>query len=666
MQDTATPGSFAHYAAPVAEFVDADGDAIVGRLAAASQGSVEGTQITAWLLQVQVLQEALRGTDGFIALEFEVPRLGSRIDAVVLTHGLILPIEFKVGANEFLKADEEQTWDYALDLKNFHRGSHDQRILPILVATEAESADAAWRAMHSDGVFPPRHVNSRGLRQALRDATALGSSSALEGARWVRERYQPTPTIIQAARALYSRHTVDSISRSDAAAVNLGVTSQAIEGIIADAQREKFKAIVFVTGVPGAGKTLVGLNIATRHRRALIEDPAHAVLLSGNKPLVDVLQAALTQDEYDRQRAAGQSPRKGDIAQPIKQFIQLVHHFRDSGLKSTEPPADHVIVFDEAQRAWNRRKTIDFMKRKKGRRDFNQSEPEFQLSYMDRRNDWAVAVCLVGGGQEIHDGEAGIATWLEAVHSSFPHWRVFLSDRLTESEPDAGSALELLTGRANVFTTPDLHLAVSMRSFRAENVSAFVKAVLDRDRGRAREHLSKLGTRYPIAITRDLAAAKRWVRERARGSERYGLVASSSAERLRPHAIDVRTKADPVKWFLGPREHIRSSWYLEEPATEFQVQGLELDWVCVTWDADLRMSDGMWSYRAFAGDRWNTVRKPERQRYLLNAYRVLLTRARQGMVLFVPRGDGDDATRLPQFYDETYGYLTEIGVPSVS
>jgi hypothetical protein len=456
---------------------------------------------------------------------------------------------------------------------------------------------------------------------------------------------------------------VQSIARSDAGARNLHVTTQCVEEIIARSRAQREKAIVFVTGVPGAGKTLVGLNIATQH---LGHDETHAVFLSGNGPLVAVLREALVEDDIQRQRALGATPeRKGVVRQKVKPFIQNVHHFRDEGLRSTGAPIEHVAIFDESQRAWNREKTAQFMKQRKGVSDFSMSEPEFLISYMDRHEDWAVIVCLVGGGQEIHTGEAGIGAWLDAVRDKYPQWHTYISPELHDSEYAAGKAIEQLGANAHVETQYALHLAVSMRSFRAEKVSGFVKAALDAEEDQARELLAQVLKTYSVVLTRDRTIAKKWVREQARGSERYGLVASSQAQRLKAYCIDVRVDVDPVKYFLADRADTRSSYYLEDAATEFQTQGLELDWTMMSWDADLRRAKGAWSYHNFRGDRWTTVRNTERQRYLLNAYRVLLTRARQGMALFVPKGRKSDPTIQPDYYDETFRYLKALGVPEL-
>ncbi len=306
------------------------------------------------------------------------------------------------------------------------------------------------------------------------------------------------------------------------------------------------------------------------------------------------------------------------------------------------------------------------MLRKKRLPGFADSEPEFLISYMDRHKDWAVIVCLIGGGQEINTGEAGIDAWLDAVNRRFPEWEMFISSRLTDSEYVAGQVLELVRERPRTRFDDSLHLAVSMRSFRAENVSAFVKALLDCDKATAKKAFADLATRYPIVITRDLGAAKKWIRDRARGTERYGLVASSKAMRLKPHAIDIRVSVDPVHYFLNDRDDTRSSYYLEDAATEFQVQGLELDWVCVNWDADFRFNGSGWNYHDFRGNRWCNISNSDNRVYLRNAYRVLLTRARQGMVVFVPPGDSADPTRAPAFYDSVFEYFTDIGVPQIA
>lgn len=658
--------SAAWYAGPISQFLAAPEQLVLGKLLEASHFDVTQSQRDAWLSEISILKNTLPGVDGWIALEFDIPRLGSRIDAVIISGPAIIPIEFKIGERAFNHSAYNQAWDYALDLKNFHAGSHSAAIFPILLATEAPKSDSNWPPSHEDGVRPPLRINSNGLARAILEAQRGATGPALDGDAWVGSAYSPTPTIIEAAQALYARHTVEAIWRSSAGKKNLGDTSRTVESVIEAAARDSFKAIVFVTGVPGAGKTLVGLNIATRHGRG--DDATHAVFLSGNGPLVAVLKEALTRDEHSRLKAAGEKVRKGVVAQRVKPFIQNVHHFRDEGVRtlgSHKTPHDRVVIFDEAQRAWNSAKTADFMKRRKKITGFNRSEPQFLIEYMDRHPDWAVIICLVGGGQEINTGEAGITTWLDAVREHFPTWRVFISPELSDSEYAAGRALDRLGGVARVVSDPALHLSVSMRAFRSEKVSAFVKALLDIDTKLARELMALVSKRYPIVVTRDLNAAKHWTRTQARGSQRFGLVASSEAQRLKPYAVDVRIDVDPIHWFLNDERDTRSSFYMEDAATEYQIQGLELDWICMTWDADLRFDGSTWLHRSFNARGWHNIRSSERQRYLLNAYRVLLTRARQGMAIFVPAGDPDDPTRLPEFYDSTYEYLRSVGITPI-
>ena len=606
--------------------------------------------------------ECVPEVTGEILLEYSIPRVGGRADAILVLDRAIVVLEFKVGADTFTGAAREQVWDYALDLKNFHQASHELPIVPVIVATEApETLDELQR--DSDGVYRPVRASPWRLSELVRRVSMQPFSRAMRVAEWAQAPYRPTPTIIEAARALYARHAVAEIARNDAGAQNLSVTSERVEEIIARARENHEKVVCFVTGVPGAGKTLVGLNIATQHP-SIAGEPA--VFLSGNGPLVAVLRAALMRDERRRAGVRRGTRRSAEVGTSVKSFIQNVHHFRDDALRDLEaPPAEHVAIFDEAQRAWDQAQTERFMTRRKGYLEFKHSEPEFLLRYMDRHSDWAVVVCLVGGGQEIHTGEAGIGAWLAAIRDHLPHWWAVISNHLADAEYEGGNLPRLLEALPHVEADDRLHLAVSMRSFRAEHVSAFVKSVLDLDEQSALATFEKVRDKYPIALTRDLRAAKQWLRDHARGSERVGIVASSKAMRLKAFGLDVRVDVDPVHWFLDDRDDVRSSFYLKDIATEFQIQGLEIDWACVSWDGDLRRDAGGWSYHDFRGSRWTRVHSVVHRRYMLNAYRVLLTRSRQGMVLFVPEGDRADHTRLPEFYDESFTYLQGLGLSVV-
>lgn len=661
-------GSRAYYTARIGDFLTQHDDTIIAALTNASSFAILPSQRDAWHGQIAVMRRALAGWDaaGLIAFEFAVPRMGRRIDVLVVAGGVVFVLEFKVGEAEFTAEAANQVWDYALDMKNFHSASHTATVVPILIATRAQSAGVqAVIESDRDGVVRPLRASSASLPEVMRAVSAWCNGPAIDAGAWIEGRYKPTPTIIEAAMALYGGHKVEDISRREAEAVNLTQTCGVLEQVIREARAQRHKAICFVTGVPGAGKTLVGLDIATKHIDKASD--LHSVFLSGNGPLVAILCEALARDKVSRAKQAGGTIKIGAARSEVKAFIQNVHHFRDECLRDgNRPPVEHVALFDEAQRAWNLDQTASFMRRKKGHAGFTMSEPAFLISCLDRHHDWAVIVCLVGGGQEINTGEAGIGEWLRALRAGFPRWHVHLSPHLRDSEYAAGAALELLDGHTRVHTNSSLHLSVSMRSFRAEHVSGWVKAVLDVDRDAAREAWASIAERYPVVLTRDIATAKAWLRTRARGNERFGMVVSSQAHRLKPEAIDVRVDIDPVHWFLHPREDVRSSYFLEDAATEFQVQGLELDWTCVVWDGDLRFSSAGWEHWGFRGDRWQRIRKAERQSYLKNAYRVLLTRARQGMVIVVPRGDESDRTRTPEIYDATYEYLRSLGVCEAS
>lgn len=573
---------------------------------------------------------------------------------MLLLAEIVAVLEFKVGAVEFGRQALDQVHDYALDLKNFHRGSHRLPIVPILIATEARCAPEQIQ-FAEDKVSGPVCVGRSGLYGLLTTLSRRTASNTIDRELWETSGYQPTPTIIEAARALYKNHDVADIARSDAGAKNLQATNARISEVIEQSKRDGKKSICFITGVPGAGKTLAGLNIATI--RAEANQDEHAVFLSGNGPLVDVLREALARDESSREQI-----KKSDANRKVRSFVQNIHHFRDEYLRDLNAPVEKVVVFDEAQRAWTQEQASSFMQKKRGQDGFSQSEPEFLISVMDRHSDWCTIVCLIGGGQEINTGEAGIAEWLNALQGRFPHWEVHASTLLDDMHYTVDDVARHRLTAPSIVRQPDLHLSVSMRSFRAEALSSFVSAVLAGDAEHASQLCDRIRSRYPVVITRNLSAAKQWLRDTSRGSERFGLVASSGAHRLRPEGIHIKAAIDPPTWFLNDREDVRSAYYLEEVATEFDVQGLELDWAGVCWDANLRFVAGGWGCHSFRGTAWQTMNAPDRKLYLVNAYRVLLTRARQGMVIFVPHGDSDDPTRPPAFYDGTYDFLKRCGM----
>ena len=675
------------YADSIMNFLTRSANEILGMLAAENSFNLNDLQKNAWLFEIRLLKNILSNErNGQVLFEYSIPRLGKRVDVVILLKGIVFVLEFKVGAQSFSRQDSEQVWDYALDLKNFHEASRDLIIVPVLIATNAPDSSAIQKiSLYDDKVFEPIRCNADGLAEIIIKITTEYTGQT-DLSRWAYSRYMPTPTIIQAASSLYLNHSVEEITRSEASGKNLQRTSEFVMQVIDHSRANREKSICFVTGVPGAGKTLVGLNIAVRQ----FEKKTLAVYLSGNQPLVSVLSEALARDKKHQEEERNPDVRYHltTARRDVKSFIQIVHHYRNETLKKLKMPirdgvleidpskavrhqndgyseVEHVAIFDEAQCAWTKQQLASWLKRKQNIPDFPMSEPEFLIWSLNLREDWAVIVCLVGGGQEINTGEAGIGEWLRAINASFPDWNVFLSNELTGKEYVEGELESFLNAHARITWNADLHLAVSMRSFRAEELSNFVHFLLDDDLPRAQEFFHSLSDRYPIVLTRSLDRAKAWLRQRKRGTERYGMIVSSQAQRLRPLAIDVRSKPDTVHWFLDDIADIRSSLFLEDAASEFDVQGLELDWTCLVWDGDLRHMEKGWGNFSFTRNCWQSIHSPERKKYQLNAYRVLLTRARQGMVLCVPEGNSEDSTRLPEFYDGTYKYFRQIGIPEL-
>lgn len=673
-----------YYGKSIAEFLAEEPDAIFGVLSRAESFDTAREQKNAWNEEIGLLKSILQEYSGDVFFEYSIPRLGKRVDVVLLINGIVLCLEFKAGAERFETADKEQVWDYALDLKNFHEPTRDLFVAPVLVATDAPDEQFELSTCnYDDKVYAPLLANAVTLKEAIVKIIDVTPKANVDGMAWAHGRYSPTPTIIQAASALYAKHNVENITRCDAGE-NLKITTDFILGVIDHAKANNEKCICFVTGVPGAGKTLVGLNVAMKQ----FEKKEPAVYLSGNKPLVDVLTEALARDKVRQEREAGKKCTLTTARREVKSFIQIIHHYRDNALAKLKMPirdgvleidpnkvkkhsddgyseVEHVAIFDEAQRLWDQPHLSAWLARKKGVHNFPMSESEFLIWSLDLRPDWAVVVCLVGGGQEINSGEAGIAEPIRAANNTFPNWNVFISPQLTAKEYAEGNVETLLKTNPKVQKDVSLHLATSMRSFRAESLSNFVGQLLDRDVSAAKNTYTEFCANYPIMLTRDLAKAKSWLRKVSGGSERYGMICSSQAFRLRPLAIDVRAKPNIVDWFLDDITDIRSSLFLEDVATEFDIQGLELDWSCLIWDGDFQYAPDGWIQKDFSGGKWKNINAPERRAFQVNAYRVLLTRARKGMIICVPEGDRGhppDDTRRPEFYDETYKYLCSLGL----
>lgn len=658
------------YSADISNFLKESTDTILAKMIINNPFDLVDLQRDAWIDEIGMLKKQLAEFDsGKILLEFTIPRMGKRVDVVILYHGIVFLLEIKSGAREYHAYALDQVLDYALDLKYFHCASENLLIFPVAVPTKAPTFKSLY-ATYEDGVGHVVKANGDNVGSVLREIADKFNKAAFDYEAWEDSDYKPTPTIIEAAQALYSNHNVAEITRNDAEARNLTETTDKIKEIIAHSRKDDRKSIIFVTGVPGAGKTLVGLNLASEMQNS--DEDYHAVFLSGNQPLVTVLQEALARDKVERERQQGNSIRKVDAYREVKSFIQIIHHYRDEYVGNQRVPSEHIAIFDEAQRAWTQNAISSFMARKKNIKNFNYSEPGFLISTMDRLKDWAVIICLVGGGQEINNGEAGLPEWFESLRRSFPNWDVYTSNKLNDSEYLRDQTWEDMTFGINTRQVPSLHLSSSMRSFRSENVSLFVKQLLDNNAESANRTYSLISKQYPIAITRDLNKAKEWVRTISRGSERYGLFASSNAARLKPcgvyYAKD-RSSIAPDSWFLNRKDDIRSSFFLEVVASEFETQGLEIDYAIVAWDADYRIEKQKFQCYMMSNrltpPNWSRIHSPDNSLYLKNAYRVLLTRARQGFVIYIPEGDDRDQTRRPEYYDATYQYLKQIGIDEI-
>ncbi|MDY2850192.1 MAG: DUF2075 domain-containing protein [Bacteroidaceae bacterium] len=682
-----------YYSDSITDFLSRSTNEIVGDLTLASQHDINDETAQSWVEEIDTLREALEAYSGRGSLYFEynIPRMGRRADVIVLIDGIVFVVEYKTAEQRFTREAMVQVWDYALDLKNFQEGCLDRILIPILVAPKEKDSHCHLTLKHfEDMVYEPLMVNRKKLSEVFEsvlEGVVYKDKPTLDDDQWAKSGYSPTPTIIEAAIALYEENTVEEITKHGG---DIDKASEELCHIIDHCREKKRKAICFITGVPGAGKTLIGLNTAIDQ----FNRGEKAVYLSGNFPLVEVLQEALTRDYVRRDKIRAKAEKrkaytKAEAKSKVKAFIQMIHHYRDLYLEGTEVkdgrivpiegyfqshtdkayiPVEHVAIFDEAQRAWTQAELKRFMREKKGIKDFPYSEPEYLISCMDRQTDWGLVVCLVGNGQAINKGEAGLKEWIESVHRSYPSWDVYMSDFLVTSNDVSKEDLALI--HKQLIAKEELHLTMSMRSFRSEKVSLFVNQLLDLQKEEAAATLCEL-EKYPIVLTRSLDTAKQWLRSHARGSERFGLLASSKAERLKAIGINVRYQPDFVHWFLEDDSDIRSSNCLEDTLTEFKVQGLEIDWACVTWDADLRLSkDGMsWQhFQLRSGTQWQKINKEINKEYQINAYRVLLTRARQGMVIVVPNGDNSvppDETRKPEWYDGIYSYLKSLGLEEI-
>lgn len=681
--------SQAYYHATIGSFLETTNEEIIGRLNLGATAFSSQWTITSisWDSSIFILKNSLgelvkenaTTKNWHILFEYEIPRLLSRIDVVIIADDVLFVIEFKFDRRDYELADLRQVEDYALDLSDFHYESRNIKIIPILLAPKAANFNNENVVAESSGIARCLKVNENNLSSIIQSTYTtnhVSSAKIIEVDKWIDSVYKPTPTIIQAAKALFSGQKVENISRHGAEEINLSKTTNYIIDVINKTKRDNKKTICFVTGVPGAGKTLVGLNLV-HEKKVFGGEEIDTAYFSGNGPLIKVLREALARDDYNRRKESyelgdkNERPKKADSERRIKSKIQNLHSFIKDGIRQETAPTEKIVIFDEAQRCWNADHFFNQSKRNQNRETNpfelqRKSEAELLLEFMQRHDDWSVIIALVGGGQEINTGEAGIGEWGRAIAEKFRNWEIHVSPKLL-NENDKSGLQQLFTSipiGIKIYENEDLHLHVSQRSFKASNLNDWVNAMLANNTTDAIELYQIIKQTYPIRITRDIEKAKEWLRSLVIGTKRIGLVASSGGARLRPYSINVKEAIDEAYWFLNDERDIRSSYYLEMVATEFAVQGLELDFIGVCWDADLRRNNKEWEYKNFVGDKWQniSIENGVDRQYLLNKYRVLLTRAREGMVIFLPEGDIKDPTRLPEFYDPIYEYLKACGV----
>jgi hypothetical protein len=649
-----------YYSSFISDFLQDDENNIFGLLCQNHNYDINDLTKIAWKAQIKILKSSLKGFDrGKVYFEFSIPRMGKRVDNILIIDDFIFVMEFKVGETEYQKHSIEQVIDYCLDLQNFHEGSHHEKMVPVLISTKAPYIENTFEV--TENLFEPLKANQENITQVITQTLSLTNGNKIDSTKWENSIYKPTPTIIEASQALYRGHSVSEISRSDAGAINLSKTTECINRIIEQSKNTGFKSICFLTGVPGSGKTLAGLNIANERRKAHKDE--NAVFLSGNGPLVYVLREALIRDEVQHAKEKGEKLTKKQSEIKVNAFIQNIHHFRDDNLESNQAPDEKVVVFDEAQRAWSKEKAISFMKSKV--KEFNMSEPEFLIDVMNRHQGYCTIICLIGGGQEINTGEAGLSEWIITLKNHRPDWRVYYSSLIAIDNNYLNDEILPNWLKEKGHAENELHLAVSVRSFRSEKISSFVHEVIDGNAIQAKSILTKINNQFPIYLTRDFSNAKDWLRKNAKGTERIGLVGSSGGKRLKPLGIDVKNEIIAEYWFLNDSNDVRSSHYLEIVATEFDIQGLEIDYVCLAWDINFNFKKDQWNYQSFEGTNWKGIKNEVEKAYLRNAYRVLMTRARQGLIIYIPLGDDIDRTRSIDLYDSTYNFLLSCGIPTI-
>ncbi len=682
----------AWYDSPCNNFINSKTDSVVGQLARSAAREGWGTtpeQEQEWTKSVDILKSTLsekkEGRSEIlqsaladprlhefqsIILEYDFRRRGLRMDCVLLAPGIIVILEFK--RHEPTLADRDQAMSYAINLCEFHevtqKGIHkgDAIIAPIVVSTRTKVTSdnnvsfqsKPWDAIFSMALMSDAETLADTLASVLSFRRGTHPISCNE---WVSSKFKPSSSIIDAAVSLYGQHSVSAIEEHALPTKIIKECVKELESIVREVREKKEKRVIFISGAPGAGKTLVGLQ--------LLFGTEKSVFVTGNAPLVDVLQLAL-KNSYREKNAANQlnipsGYKKEQISRVINLAtfnIEKAHRFLKDRSTLSTPTDETLVIFDEAQRTYLKGRSVVSER-------LERDEAELILEALEKQNPGKglVIICLLGHNQAINTGESGVISWFKAVNKA-KGWSYQIDEKTLSLNGlfDDISSRQMWSNHSKRKSLEKGHLDHSLRFWKNRDVEIWASAVVHGDSDKAMEVATSLGQEgIRIYLTRELKTAKNWVNGLRVGEERLGMIASSQARRLIAEGIHILPQSDSKigHWMLAPSGDIRSSNTLDVAQNQFQIQGLELDYALVCWDADFRRAKTGWEAYNISGTKWQKQSKKEEQAYRENSYRVLLTRARKGMVIYIPNGDESqiDETRNPSFYDGIFEFLVTCG-----
>ena len=629
-------------------------------------------QKKAWANQISILKKYLKDKNGYIIFEYVLSRVNMRIDVVLLMNDIVYSLEFKNNETMFLESDIDQAGGYGYALKNFYEINRNKYVVPILIATRAPDSECSVASdLGTDGLFSLFKANVNKMEQYIDLIRSKYGSDVIyseeDFENWINSPFKPNPTIIQSARSIYMNNQIDDFFKFDAGEENLKITELTVEAIVNEARDNKKKIICFVSGVPGAGKTLVGLDLAGKTRNNKDNNLPDAVFFSGNGPLINVLTEALGRDAI--KQFPEKYEKKYQAVNNVKTFIQDLHAFKQDIISSKKKNIDeNVLIFDEAQRVWDEEQLKKWLIKKEADASFyGLSEADLLLDVFSKK-EWGVIVALVGLGQDIHTGENGLGVWFKSLLEKHNEWDIRLSKQIFEQSADNLYKYKgLILNNPKVKDCSGLYLETCIRTPRARNLSEFAEAVLSNKPEQAKIAISKFDN-YPICITRDLKLAEQFVLRNTQRKERCGKLCSSNSKILGKysHCFDNIDNWHFANWMLDDFGR-DSSNSLIFSASEFNIQGLEIDWSLLGWDMDMYYSNGEWHEQRMLTKKRFEESTEIQKKHILNSYRVLLTRARKGMIIYIPKSsDFEDNYDVSQYMDSTYDYLKSCGIKDIS